>query len=178
MIDTLKKSLKGLTSTISDTNQNDEKINNIFDYSNAVPTKEAVSHLVKYCDSIYEQYLWLLKEDEKKEIKSYQQKYNLFLDIRIKDQKFNIIVCNSYMAFKKACLDGNLDNIDSMEIRLNISYKKDVIYNNLFTILIKPFNLKFIRQSNCKQLEMDILEQNINEILKRFHTVNSLFCTK
>lgn len=176
MIDTLKKSLKGLTEPKPE-NQN-ESINNIFDYSNAVPTKEAVSHLVKYCDSVYEQYLWLLKEDEKKENKSYPKKYNLFLDIRIKDQKFNNIICNNYISFKKACLDGNLDNIDSMEIRLNISYKKDVIYNNLFTILIKPFNLKFIRQSNYNELEMNIIEKNINEILKRFHTVNSLFCTK
>lgn len=173
MLETIKKNFK--------TEEKDNTINHIFDYSNAVPTKDSISHLVKYCDSVYEHYLWLLKEDDKKANKhySYQKKYVLFLDVRIKDKKFNTIICNSYASLKKAILDDNLDNVDSMEIRLNLDYKKnDIIYNNLFTILIKPFNLKFIRKSSSNQLEMNVIENNINEILKRFQIINSIFCTK
>lgn len=175
MIDNLKKGLKVIEGKNNDLKTNN--IYNVFDYSNAVATKETISHLVKYCDNVYEQYLWLFNEQiQNKSI--YSKKHNFYLDIRIKDKKFNIIICNSYMSFKKACLDGNLNNIESMEIRLNLSYKESKIYNNLFTIMIKPFNLKFVRQSNYDNLEMNIIEKNINEILKRFNTIDSIFCTK
>ena len=175
MIDNLKKGLKVLEGKKDDLKI--DNIHNVFDYSNAIATKENISHLVKYCDNVYEQYLWLFNEHTQNK-NVYQKKHNFYLDIRIKDKKFNIIICNSYMSFKKACLDGNLDNIEGMQIKLNLSYKESKIYNNLFTIIIKPFDLKFVRQSNFDNVEMNIIEKNINEILKRFDTVDSIFCTK
>lgn len=163
-------------------------INNMFDYSNSIPTVRDVKHLVKYMFNIYEQYLWMVTEDEKKYKKEhkysiYENFYSLIFDVRIKEKDYTIITCKNYSEFEQCIKDGKLDNIDSMEIRLIIDYKNNyakdyVMYNNNFTVYLKPFNISFYRKSNYDKLEMNAIESGINEILKRFTTINSIFCTK
>lgn len=43
-----------------------EIINNEFDYSNIIPTVEAVSYLVQFCDQMNKQLIKLVEEDEEK----------------------------------------------------------------------------------------------------------------
>ena len=166
----------------------DGLVNNKFDYSNSVPTVLAMIHLVKYLYNNYEQYLWLVTEDEKEYEKThkyynYEKTYRLIFDVRIRERNYSIITCKSTSEFEKAVEDGKLDNIDSMEIRLILDYRKPntpdyIMYNNFFVIQLKPFDITFLRKSNYNQLDMNAIENNVNEILRRFTTINSIFCTK
>lgn len=162
--------------------------NNMFDYSSSIPTIRDVKHLVKYMFNIYEQYLWMVTEDEKKYKQEhkyyiYDNHYSLIFDVRIREKDYTIITCRNYTEFEQCINDGKMDNIDSMEIRLILDYKNNyskdyVMYNNNFTVSLKPFNICFYRKSNYDKLEMNAIESGINEILKRFLSINSIFCTK
>lgn len=163
-------------------------INNMFDYSNSIPTIKDVKHLVKYMFNIYEQYLWMVTEDEKKYKQEhkyyiYESHHSLIFDVRLREKNYITITCKSYSEFEQCVKDGKLDNIDSMEIRLIIDYKNNytkdyIMYNNNFTVCLKPFDISFYRKSNYDKLEMNAIESGINEILKRFMSINSIFCTK
>lgn len=163
-------------------------INNMFDYSNSIPTIKDVKHLVKYMFNIYEQYLWMVTEDEKKYKQEhkyyiYESHHSLIFDVRFREKSYSIVTCKNYSEFEQCVKDGKLDNIDSMEIRLIIDYKNNytkdyVMYNNNFTVCLKPFDISFYRKSNYDKLEMNAIESGINEILKRFMSINSIFCTK
>lgn len=53
-------------------------INNEYDYSNSVPTVEFITYIVQYCDQIYNHFLNLIEQDEKKNerLKYEFQNYN------------------------------------------------------------------------------------------------------
>ena len=177
---------------MNDTN-NEQKnvINNEFDYSNAIPTIECVTYLVEYCYNLYNQLSMLIAEDEKRneplkyEYKNYNYKHHYMMEfeVYIREKSYNNIKCDDLETFKSAVEDGNLKNIDSMDIKLDLSYKRGrenelETYENSYTILIKPFDMLFARKSNHSEENMNLIESNINEILKKFPTVNSIFCTK
>ena len=50
--------------------------------------------------------------------------------------------------------------------------------NYLFKISFKPYDITFKRKSNFKDPVIDNIENNINELLKKFKTQNTIFCTK
>ena len=70
-----------------------------------------------------------------------------------------------------------------MEIKLDLYYKRGkndnlTDYENSFTIVFKPYEIIFARKSNHNEVNMNQIENNINEIMKKFPTANSVFCTK
>ncbi len=166
-------------------------INNEFDYSNIVPTVDAVSYLVKYCEDILNQFLKLVEEDEEKnkqfkdEYKDYMYKKTYFqsLEIYIREKSYNNITCKDYNTFISAVKDGNLKNVNSLEIKLHLNFERGKGHDldkheNKFTIIFNPYDIKFARISNHNDDNMSRIENQINSILKQFPVANSIFCSK
>ena len=79
--------------------------------------------------------------------------------------------------------NGQIKNLDSLEINLELDYQTGsnsslITHENSFVIKFKPYEITFIRKSNFKNFNMEQIENNINEILKKFAVVNTIFCTK
>ncbi len=53
-------------------------INNEYDYSNVLPTAEAISYLVQYCDEMNKQLTKLVEQDEEKN-KQFKPEYKEFM---------------------------------------------------------------------------------------------------
>ena len=166
-------------------------INNEYDYSNVLPIIDCVSYLVQYCDQIYNQLLKLQERDEEKnkqlkaEYKQYdfKKRYSQGLEIYIKEKGYNNITCKDYDTFKSAIENGNLNFVAGVEIRLNMDFErgregKYAYHQNSFTIIFKPYEITFARKSNYNDINMDKIENEINEIMKKFPVANCIFCNK
>lgn len=166
-------------------------INNEYDYSNCVPTIESVSYLVKYCDQVYKSFIKLVLDDEEnnKKLKQeyrqykYKRKYSERFKVYIVEKTYNNITCNDYDAFIETIKDGNLNDVRSLEIKMDLDFirgreKNFGDYTNSFTVLFKPYEIIFARMSNYKDANMNEIENQINNILKQFPIANSIFCNK
>ena len=176
---------------MNDENMSPAIINNEFDYSNILPTLEAVSYLVQYCDQMNKQLNKLIEEDEeqnkrfKQEYKEYQYKhvYGQKLEVYIREQTYNNITCSDYDTFMAVVKDGNLNNVSSLQIDLCLDYDSGkgnelTRHENSFTIIFKPYEIKFARKSNFNDSNMNQIEDQINAILKQFPVANCIFCDK
>ena len=171
---------------------NETIINNEYDYSNILPTADYIAYLVQYCDQVYNQLLKLQEEDEEKnkqfklEYKKYdfKRKYSQGLEIYIREKNYyNNITCKDYNTFKAAIDDGNLNNVTGVDITLNVdfergSYGKYESHENSFIIIFKPYEISFTRKSNYNDPNINQIENQINEILKKFPIANCIFCNK
>lgn len=166
-------------------------INNEFDYSNIIPTVEGITFLIQYIYSEYERFLALLLEDEKNneplkpEFKHYNYKkcYAERFSVCIRKKTYDYITCNDFPTFQSAVKSGNLINIASLEILMELDFKRGIgndlkEHNNSFKIVFKPYAITFVRKSNHNEIRMSQIENNINSILKQFNVANSIFCTK
>ena len=166
-------------------------INNEFDYSNVVPTIEAISYLVQYCEQMNKQLTKLVEEDEEKnkqfksEYKDYMYKksYGQEFQVYIKEKSYNNITCNDYESFSSAVKGGNLNQVTGLDIKLCMDFlrgKEEKLeeHENLFTIIFNPYDIKFARKSNHNDPNMNKVEEQINSILKQFPVANSIFCNK
>ncbi len=166
-------------------------INNEFDYSNILPTIEAVSYLVQYCDSMNKQLIKLVEADEEKNKKfkpeykeyNYKHSYGQQLEIYIREKSYNNITCKDYETFITAIKNGNLNNISSMDIKLCMDFQRGkgndlVEHENSFVIIFKPYEITFARKSNYNDISMNQIEEQINSILKKFPVANCIFCNK
>lgn len=166
-------------------------INNEYDYSTILPTVEAISYLVQYCDNVFKQFTALVEEDEKKneqfkqEFKNYNYKktYGERFEVYIREKNYNTITCKDFSSFQSAVNDGNLKNVSSLEIKIDMDFKRGngndlKEHENSFTITFKPYDIKFIRKSNHNELNMNKTEKEIIEILNKFQASNTIFCSK
>ena len=76
-----------------------------------------------------------------------------------------------------------LKNVSKLIISLNIDFYRGTndnkqIHENSFKISFEPYNIKFIRKSNIKDEEMDMIENNIRRILDSFKVQDSIFYSK
>ena len=166
-------------------------INNEFDYSNTIPTIEYISYLVEYCSNVYNQFLKFL-EDDKEKNKQYKEEYKNYeygknygerFEIYIRLNNYNNITCKNFKEFKTLIQNNNLKNVLSLEIRLDLDYKRGRgneanNHENSFSISIKPYDIIFARKSNYSDNYINQIENNINEIFKKIPTINTIFCTK
>ncbi len=166
-------------------------INHEYDYSNRIPLVENITYIIQYCDQIYTQFLKLIEEDEKKNERlkhefqnyNYKKSYREEFEVKIRQKNYNTLFCKNYNSFLEMVKNGQVLNIESLEIHLNLDYKKGknanlTNYENTFNILFKPYQISFIRKSNHQEINMDQIENNLNEILKKFPIVNTIFCSK
>lgn len=166
-------------------------IQNEYDYSNCIPSIEYITYLVQYCSNVYDQLLRLIEEDEKRneplkyEYKNYNYKkmYSTEFEILIRQKTYNSISCTDYTSFKSAADNGSIKNVSSLEIKMNLDYKrgsenKFTEHTNAFKITFKPYEITFIRKSNHNENDMNQIETNIRDILNKIPAMNSIFCTK
>ena len=166
-------------------------VNNEYDYSNILPTVDAITYLVQYCDEMNKQLTKLVEEDEEKnkqfkqEYKEYMYKksYGQQLEVYIVEKSYNNITCKDYSQFMSAVQGGKLNEIRSMNIKLCMDFyrgKGDNLeeYENSFIISFKPYEITFARKSNHNDQDMNQIEQQINDILKQFPVANCIFCNK
>lgn len=174
----------------------EKEVFNEYDYSNIVPEVEPITYLVRYCDTVYNQLLDMMKQEEKKNEKlkseyrfyEYKKNYNTKFEVVIRKKSkeytsLNNVECDSYNKFMEAVNDGHLKNVDSLVIKLNLSYKKGkdyelTNYDNSFKISMNPYDIKLIRKSNHAEDIMNQIENTLNDILKKFKTQDSIFCSK
>ena len=164
-----------------------------FDYSNAVPEIEIISFLIQYCESYYNQLIKLCEEDEEKNVKlkseyknfQYKKVYNTGFEINIKEKgkSFTSMTFKNYNTFIECYNTGHLNNIDSLVINLNLSFKRGkefslIEHENIFKISIKPYDIVFTRKSNFADPNMEQIENIINEIMKKFRVQNTIFCNR
>lgn len=166
-------------------------INNEFDYSNIIVTAEYVSYLANYCDQLYKQLLAKQDEEEEKnkqfklEYKEYmfKKKYSQGFQIYISEKSYNNITCKDFASFQTAINDGNLKNVTKIDIKLDMDFERGKNNNyeeheNSFTIIFKPYEITFARKSNHNDPSMNQIENQINEIMKKFPVANTVFCDK
>lgn len=169
---------------------------NEFDYSNTIPEVELVSYLVRYCDIVYNELLEMFNQEETKNEKlkseykfyeykkSYDTKFEVSIKLKSKDGLIgNTITCENYNKYMEAVNDGYLKNVASLVINLNLSYRKGKEfelkdYENSFKITINPYDIKLVRKSNHSENIMNQIENELNEIFKKFRTQDSIFCSK
>jgi hypothetical protein len=162
-----------------------------FDYSNSIPENKPILLLVQYCDSCYNQLMKMCEEEAKRnerikyEYQAYQYKKSYGLDylISITGKNYLRIDCKNYESFAETVNSGNLDNIKSMTVSLELSFDRGKSGNlkrheNEFKISFEPYKIIFTRKSNYPDTEMDQIENVINEILKKMKVQNTIFCTK
>ena len=165
-------------------------INNEFNYSTIIPEVEIVSYLVQYCESVYNYMLKLFEEDEKRneplkyDYRNYQYKKSYsFFKINITDKNHHSQECDNYASFLNLVESNRVSNVNSLKIELGINYKRgregsNQNYENSFKISFNPYEIMFYRKSSIGEEEMDQVEKNINEIMRKFKTANSIFATK
>ena len=51
-------------------------------------------------------------------------------------------------------------------------------HENSFTISFKPYEITFTRKSSHNEAKMNQIENDIKEILNKFQSINTIFCTK
>jgi len=163
-------------------------VNNEFSYSNIIPTLEAVSYLVNYLDKKYKEFVNLVLLDEEKnkpfkpEYKEYEYKksYGQLFEVYIMEKTYHNITCKDYETYASAVRDGNLKNVNSLEIKMCLDFfrGKDnnlIEHENSFVIKFKPFDSIFARKSNFNDEMMNNLEKDINNILKQFPAIDCIF---
>lgn len=172
-------------------NMSESIINNEFDYSNAIVNVDYVLYLVQYCDQLFKQLLAKQAEDEEKnkqfkpEYKEYmfKKKYSQGFEVYIYEKSYNNISCKDFASFKTAVDDGNLKNVTQVSIKLDLDFErgKDNNYEqheNSFTIIFKPYEITFARKSNYNDPNMNQIENQINEIMKKLPVANTIFLDK
>lgn len=166
-------------------------INNEYDYSNIIADVKNITYIIQYCDELYNSFLKLVEEDEKRnerlkyEFKNYdyKQSFGEKFEIKIRQKNYNTISCKNYSSFIEAVNKGQISNIESLAIELRLNYKRgksDNLRNheNSFNITFKPYDIKFIRKANYKEIEMEQIENNLNNMLQKFPVANTIFCSK
>jgi len=166
-------------------------INNEYDYSTIIPNGESIAYVIQYCENLYTQFMLLISNDEKKnetlkyEYKNYEygKHFKSEFTVTIRQKNFSTIVCKNHSAYMDALKSGNVNNVDSLDIIMDLSYKRGETSNfkehlNDFKIIFKPYDIKFIRKSNHNEDNMNQIEDSINVILKQFPAANSIFCSK
>ena len=171
--------------------ENETVINNEFDYSNIIATADEISPLVQYCEQLYNQLMELNQEDEIKNRKlkyefrehDYEKHIGMSFEINTMDKNYNIITYKSYRAYLEAANSGQIKEVSSLEIDLRLNYRRGKgerleDYNNSFKITFKPYDIKFRRQSNHDESNINQMEETIRKILDNYPVANTIFCTK
>lgn len=171
-------------------NEQKTVINNEYDYSNIIAETENIVYIAQYFQNTYSQFLKICEEDEirNKPLKYEFQNYNFKnyysrFEINIRMKTYNNVTCNSLESLIDVIKKGQLNNVNSLEILLELDYYRGAnsnknLHENSFKIIFKPYDIIFARKSNYNEENMNQIENNVNGLLKKFKTVNTIFCTK
>lgn len=165
-------------------------INNSYDYSNSLIIKEGIVNLATYLNDINTKMESLFKNDENKNSKlelsdqTFQYKKDKSnLKMIIRDGNFKSTTFDDLTEFKKAVNDGLLVNVDKVELEYKVSYYsisdgvKDY-HENIFDLVFKPGDIKFIRKANHNEELFNNYEKEIIKFMDNIPKYNTIFCSK
>ena len=114
---------------------------------------------------------------------NFKKSFGERFEIIVREKNYNTVNCKNFDSYMELYNNGQIKNLDSLEINLELDYQTGsnsslITHENSFVIKFKPYEITFIRKSNFKNFNMEQIENNINEILKKFAVVNTIFCTK
>ncbi len=166
-------------------------IDNEYDYSNIVPVVDIITYIVQFCDNTYQQFMKIVDEEMVKneklkyEFKEYRYKkhFSQKFEVNVRGKNFEHITYKNYSSYIEALNNNRITNLSSLEIRLDLNFYRGKEENlksheNEFRILFEPYSIIFKRNSNYKDSEMDQVEKNINDIMKKFPAYNTIFYSK
>lgn len=166
-------------------------VHNEYDYSNVVPTIESITYLAQYLSSVYKQFISLVEEDQKKNEQfkeeyrhySFKRMFSERFAITIMQKSFSTITCKDFTSFQSAISDGNVNNVRSLDIVMQLDYRRGVGNNlvdheNLFHIIFKPYEITFTRKSSHNEFQMNQIEKDVKDIFSQIPALNTIFCTK
>jgi hypothetical protein len=176
----------------------DEKIiENVFDYSNVIPTKDSVFALIKYCEQIYNNLVQIMNNEEernmklKDDYKEYKYKNSgTSFEIHVNSDNYagsySNYYCKNLEMLENLYKEGKLPFVTNLTISMELSFRRGRGYLNysvqrhehIFKIVFKPYNISFTRNSNVDDEEIRIIENNINNVFSKFNTVNTIFYSK
>lgn len=157
-------------------------------YSTIVPTGECIQYLVQYCCDEYNKFIALTEEVEKNKEQHGEYNYSFkkgstLFEITLRGKMYNSTICHNLQEFEEVIEEKGLKEMSSLEIKMNLNFKRDredtgSEHENAFTITFKPYEISFTRKSNYNETMMNQIETNIDEVLKRFPSINSIFSAK
>lgn len=157
-------------------------------YSTIIPTGECITFLVQYCCDEYDKFIALTEEVEKNKEQHGEYNYSFqkgttVFEISVRGKMYSNVVCHNLQEFEDSIQEKGLKDISSLEIKMHLNFKRDredagSEHQNEFTITFKPYEISFIRKSNFNETMMNQIETNIDELLKRFPSINSIFSAK
>ena len=166
-------------------------IKNEFDYSNVVPSLEKITEIIEYCDTVYNKFLLLVADDEKRNDKlkldyqtwDFKKGYGTMFDINVYYENHDYVTCKCFKEFKSLVDKGNVKNITDLKINLSLDYRAGTYddlttHENSFQINFKPYDIKFVRKSNFSDKIMSEIESNINKMFNSFEKQDTIFCSK
>ena len=118
-----------------------------------------------------------------KRVYQYGKKYSRGLEISIYDKNYKSFICKNLQEYLNAIQNNQVSNIRKLNITLEINFKRGQQPNieeheNEFEIEFQPYEITFTRKSNFDDRNMQQIETDINEILKKFPAIDTIFCTK
>ena len=157
-------------------------------YPNLLPVREYVENLASFCERAYKVLEKKADEDEQKNasIEYSQQEYvykksfgagfkvHLYTNANV---SLDYETADSLLA---ASRDGRLNDVSMLVIRLDLDFSRGKNnafedHNNEFEISFRPFDVKFLRNSNYVDPDMDKLEDEIVKILEDFPFMKTIF---
>ena len=163
-------------------------VNHEYLYPNILAVREYVENLVRFCDGAYRAFMNKVIEEEKKneplkyEHREYKYKksYGTWMKIYISTNNSVSLEYDDDGAFRTAVNNGKLNNVSSLNIELNLDFGKGKEgsiedHKNEFRIEFRPYNIKFVRNSNYTDPEMDELEKQIVKLMEDFPATKTIF---
>lgn len=163
-------------------------INHDYLYPNILVVREYVENLVGFCDGAYRTFLKKVAEEEEKneslknEYREYMYKksYGMRMKVYIWTNNSVSLEYDNEGAFRAAANSGKLNDVSSLKIELHLDFGRGregsiEDHKNEFIVDFKPYNIKFVRNSNFDDPEMSELEEQIVKLMEGFPATKTIF---
>ena len=157
-------------------------------YPNILAVREYVENLVSFCDKACRVLQGKIDEDERKNESlerdrrkyDYKQVYGTGLRVFIMNKSGAHSTYDNESAFRAAATSGRLNDVTMLEIDLSLSFGRGIgdeidEHHNKFSFSFKPYEIKFTRDSNFSNPEMDELEEQLIKLLEDFPATKTIF---
>lgn len=163
-------------------------VNHEYLYPNVLVVREYVENLAGFCYKAYRALSKKVTEEEEKNepLKyehreyDYKKSYGMRFKIYIWTNNSGSLEYDSDDALRTAAANGRLNDVSSLKIEMDLDFgrgKEGAIeeHKNEFVISFRPYDIKFVRNSNYNDPEMDDLEKQIVNLMEDFPATKTIF---
>ncbi|MBO4813215.1 hypothetical protein J5491_03670 [Candidatus Saccharibacteria bacterium] len=163
-------------------------VNHEHNYPDILVVREYVENLVSFLDKAYRVFLKKVEDDTSKNNAlepnqrnySYKERYGSFFKVYIYTSAGGSSSYDSDSAFRSAVTDGRLNGVKDLSVSLEFCFGRGLEgaiedHRDAFKISFQPYDIKFTRDSNFSDPEMDALEEQIVKLLEDFPSTKTIF---